>query len=85
MLALRADRRSRDQTFAGLEPPANTTEDLQEARRLGVATDVLVGPAISTALVAAYFTWIAPSARKKVDGEGCVGLGPGPAWVGGAS
>jgi len=84
VLALSADRRSRDQAFAGFEPPARMTEDLRDARRLGLATDVLVGAAITTALVTTYFTWIHPSGHRKSDREVRVGVGPGQAWIGGA-
>lgn len=84
VLALRADEHSRDRAFVGLEPPADMTKDLQEARKLGVATDVLWGAAVTTALVTTYFTWLHPKNESGTNGGVRAGLGPGQAWVAGA-
>lgn len=66
ILALRADDRARNTTFAGSSPPASIQQDLDKANSLALATDVLVGAALGVTLVTAYFTWWAPSEEDGV-------------------
>lgn len=82
--ALTLDREARSRTYVGSSPPPAVTQDLHEARRWGIATDVMIGAAVVTAAVTTYYTFVRrPAAQRKERQEVRAGLGPGQAWIGG--
>lgn len=82
--ALTLDHEARSRTYVGSTPPPAVTQDLHEARRWGIATDVMIGAAVVTAAVTTYYTLVRrPAAQRKERQEVRAGLEPGQAWIGG--